>query len=406
MPEAARPRALFVTPEAPYPIVGGGALRAASLLEYLARDYAVDVLVFRAPGARVDFPSGRIDRLLTIDLPHHSKHQAARLLRNGERLLRRSPPLMDRFAGFGSQVAELLADRPAYDLGVVEHFWCAPYWDQIGRRCRRTILDLHNIESAWHLGCSQAAEWPRSLAYGVFHRAALELERQWLPRYSLLLATSASDAARIRVIAPQSRVAIYPNAIPLIDAPRREEQDSIVFSGTLEYEPNRAAVRYFSSQIWPELRRKWPALKWRLVGRDPEAVRDYIRACPRIECTGAVDDAIAHLASAKVAVVPLLSGSGTRLKIIEAWAAGTPVVSTSLGAEGLPAVDGENILLADGSENFIGAVSRLLESAARRDRIGKAGRAQYEREFTWMAAWLALDREFGLLPTENNTTQE
>jgi len=105
-----------------------------------------------------------------------------------------------------------------------------------------------------------------------------------------------------------------------------------------------------------------------------------------------VDDAIAHLASAKVALAPILSGSGTRLKIIEAWAAGTPVVSTRLGAEGLPAVDGENILLADGSKNFTRAVSRLLESAAERERIGKGGRAQYEREFTWCAAWSALDR--------------
>jgi len=263
-------------------MVGGGALRAASLLEYLARSYTVDAVVFRAPGAAVEFPSGRIDRLLIIDLPHHSKRQAVRLLRNGERLLRRSPPLMDRFAGFGDQVADLLADGPAYDLGVVEHFWCAPYWEQIGGRCGRTILDLHNVESAWHLGCSQASDWPHSLAHGVFHRAALELERKWLPRYSLLLATSAADAGRVREIAPQARVAVYPNAIPLIDAPPREELDTIVFSGTLEYEPNRAAVRYFSSQIWPDLRLKWPGLRWRLVGRDPESVREYVCGCSRI----------------------------------------------------------------------------------------------------------------------------
>jgi glycosyltransferase involved in cell wall biosynthesis len=391
--EPARRRALFVTPEAPYPMVGGGALRAASLLEYLARSHSVDAIVFRAPDAGIDFPSGLIDRLLVIDLPRHSKHLAARALRNGHRLLRRSPPLIDRFAGFGSPIAAFVRDRPPYDVAVVEHFWCAPYWEQIGARCRRTILDLHNIESAWHLGCGQASDWPHALAHGVFQRAALDLERQWLPRYSLLLAASAPDAQRVSSIAPQARVAIYPNTIPLIEVPAREEQDNIVFSGTLEYEPNRTAVRFFRSQIWPGLERRWPDLKWRLVGRAPEAVERYIRGCPRIECTGAVDDAIAHLATAKVAVVPLLSGSGTRLKIIEAWAAGTPVVSTSLGAEGLPALDGENILLADGSESFTRAVSRLLEFAEERERIGRAGRAQYEREFTWDSAWAALDRD-------------
>ena len=88
--------------------------------------------------------------------------------------------------------------------------------------------------------------------------------------------------------------------IHFVDLPVREEQDIIVFSGTLEYEPNRTAVRYFSGEIWPALQRKWPNLKWRLVGRDPEAVRKYVRGVPEIECTGRVDDAIPHLAAAKV----------------------------------------------------------------------------------------------------------
>jgi glycosyltransferase involved in cell wall biosynthesis len=382
-------RALFIAPEAPYPLHGGGALRSASLVEYLARSYSVDAIVFHTPGSPVVFPPGCLNRLLTIELPQHSRSSTARLLRNGRRLLRQMPPLVDRFSGFGARVAEFLED---YDLGVVEHFWCAPYVDQIGPRCRRTILDLHNIESAWHSGCGKVARWPHSLAHEVFHRAALDMERQWLPRYSLLLATSEQDAGRIRRIAPQTGVAVYPNSIPLLDCPPREELDLLVFSGTLEYEPNRTAVRYFTEEIWPALRRQWPSLRWRLVGRNPEAVQRHVAGDPRIECTGPVDDAIGHLSAAKVAVVPLLSGSGTRLKIIEAWAAGTAVVSTSVGAEGLPARHGENILLADSPESFASAVTLLLGSPVERQRIGRAGREQYEREFTWNAAWSALDR--------------
>ena len=387
-------RALFVAPEAPYPLAGGGALRAASLLEYLAQSYAVDAIVFHTPDAGVAIPSGRVDRLDTIELPRHSKRYAARALRNGRRLLRRSPPLVDRFGGFGARIASLLADRPPYDLAVMEHFWCAPYWEQIAPHCRRTVLDLHNIESAWHLGCGKVAPWPQSAAHGIFYRAAIDLERRWLPRYSLLLAASAEDAERVRQVAPGARVAIYPNTIPFIDCPPREEQDIIVFSGTLEYEPNRTAVRYFTAEIWPLLRVKWPGLKWRLVGRNPEAVRRYVSGDPRIECTGPVDDAIRYLAAAKVAVAPLLSGSGTRLKIVEAWAAGAPVVSTTVGAEGLPARHGENILLADDPESFAAAVSQLLESPSERERIGRRGREQFERELSWKAAWCALDREF------------
>src|SRR5947209_7523812 len=113
---AERPRALILAPEAPYPMIGGGSLRAASLLEYLARSYSVDAVVFHQPHDTVAFPPGRIDRLFAIELPRHSKHQAARALRNGHRLLKRSPPLVDRFAGFGAQLAAFLEDQPPYDL--------------------------------------------------------------------------------------------------------------------------------------------------------------------------------------------------------------------------------------------------------------------------------------------------
>jgi glycosyltransferase involved in cell wall biosynthesis len=111
----------------------------------------------------------------------------------------------------------------------------------------------------------------------------------------------------------------------------------------------------------------------------------------RIQVQGPVDDAIRELARAKVAVVPVLAGSGTRLKILEAWAAGVPVVSTTLGAEGLGARDGESLLLADGGPAFAEAVSRLLACMDLRQRVGAAGRLLLEKEFTWEAAWKKLD---------------
>jgi glycosyltransferase involved in cell wall biosynthesis len=92
-----------------------------------------------------------------------------------------------------------------------------------------------------------------------------------------------------------------------------------------------------------------------------------------------------------VAVVPLLTGSGTRLKILEAWAAGLPVVSTALGVEGLPVRDGETALLADSAEAFAAAVTRLLTCKELRQEIGSAGRLLLEKEFTWETAWKKLD---------------
>jgi polysaccharide biosynthesis protein PslH len=128
-----------------------------------------------------------------------------------------------------------------------------------------------------------------------------------------------------------------------------------------------------------------------LLGKNTEAVRKFTFGDPRIEVVGPVDDAIVELARAKVAVVPLLAGSGTRLKILEAWAAGVPVVSTSIGAEGLPARDGEHLLLADGAAKFAETVSSLLASRDMRCKIARAGRLLLEKEFTWETAWEKLD---------------
>jgi glycosyltransferase involved in cell wall biosynthesis len=143
--------------------------------------------------------------------------------------------------------------------------------------------------------------------------------------------------------------------------------------------------------VWPRLREQWPGLAWRLLGKNPSAVRQFTSGDDRIEVIGAVSDAVTELARAKVAVVPLLAGSGTRFKILEAWAARVPVVSTIIGAEGLPVHDGEDVLLADTAEDFAAAVSRLLESPELRRKLARAGRLLLEKEFLWETAWKDLD---------------
>jgi glycosyltransferase involved in cell wall biosynthesis len=278
---------------------------------------------------------------------------------------------------------------------VIEHFWCAPYYDQVAPSCACTVLDLHNIESALHQRCAlteNTAGGARltTWAHRVFERASLDLERHWLPRFSHVLAASESDAARARAISPGASVRVYPNALPPRPMPTATRRDVIVFSGNMEYHPNQAAVRFFRREIWPLLRDRRPELVWRLVGKNPEAVRAFTSGDPRIECSGPVEDAVKELAQAKVAVVPLLAGSGTRLKILEAWAAGTSVVSTTIGAEGLPVCDGEHLLLADGPSDFAGAVERLLACSDLRDKLAAAGRALLDKEFTWAKAWQRL----------------
>ncbi|MBZ5620159.1 MAG: glycosyltransferase [Acidobacteriia bacterium] len=383
-----RPSALLLAPETPYPLAGGGALRTASLLHHLSRTYQVDLIVFRQPGAAdpaPQLPAGLVRHVWVIRLPQNGRSLLARVLRNAGRVTRGVPPLVDRFSGFERPIEEALQGRQ-YEIGIIEHSWCAPYWEQVSKVCARTILDLHNVESTLHARSAHVERLGTAFAHRVFGHASLELERDWLPRFWQVLAPSEHDAELARAIAPGARVAVYPNAIPATPLPPPGNEDVIVFSGNMEYHPNRSAVRFFRREVWPLLRERWPGLIWRLVGKNPQAVRQFTSGDSRIEVQGQVDDAVRELARARLAVVPLLAGSGTRLKVLEAWAAGLPVVSTTMGAEGLPARDGEHILLADSASAFAAAVSRLLACTDLRTKLGMAGRLLLEKEFTWEAA--------------------
>jgi glycosyltransferase involved in cell wall biosynthesis len=383
--------ALVLAPEAPYPLAGGGALRTASLIQYLARTRPVDLILFRQPGAPdPQLPPGLVRRASTIQLPPTGRGHVARAVRNSARMVRRVPPLADRFAGFGREVSEAIGGE-RYAIGLIEHSWCAPYWEQMAPACQRTVLDLHNIESLLHARCAAVEGAATAFAHRIFRDASLALERTWLPRFSQVLTASSADADAALAIAPAAHVAVYPNAVPWVPQPRQADENVVVFSGNMEYHPNLSAVRFFRGEVWPLLRQRWPELIWRLVGKNPAAVSRFTSGDTRIEVIGEVDDAVRELARARVAVVPLLAGSGTRFKILEAWSAGVPVVSTTIGAEGLPARDGENLLIADGAPAFAETVTRVLENANLRRNLGHAGRLLLEQEFTWDSAWKKLD---------------
>jgi len=382
--------ALFLSPEAPYPAVGGGALRSASLLEYLSHHYTVDAVLFahshsRAPASAL--PPGKVRRSIEIELRDHSRATAARALRNAKRLFLNRPPLFDRFSGRQQQVAAFAAGQ-TYAVAVVEHFWCAPYLEPLRSSAAKIILDLHNIESAWHASLAAVSKPTDALAHRRFSRAYQELEKQWLPRFHSILV--ASEADRQRILPLNRQVFVYPNAIPTIREAKRVEEDVIAFSGNLEFEPNRAAVAFFAAQVWPLLRSRFPALRWRIIGKNPDAVAKLVAHDSSIQLIGPVDDAVSYLARAKVAVVPILAGSGTRIKILEAWAAGTPVVSTTAGAEGLDAGDGRHLLLADSPSAFADGVTKLLRDPVLRARLGQAGQALCQERYTWQAAWSQL----------------
>ncbi len=390
--------ALILSPEAPYPLAGGGAMRTSALLHYLAERFAADLVVFAqdgAPDPAEALPPGLVREAKTIRLPFHRRSGLARIYRNTSRLLRGRLPLMDRFTeahSFG-RVEDVLRGR-RYAAAVVEHFWCAEYLPLL-RRCADVVaLNLHNVESALHAGCARTEPWPQNLGHRLFERHALRAERELFGGFDVVLAASGADADRVRSISPAVRVETVPNSIPLQPLPRVPEAEAIAFSGNLEYHPNVSAVRFFATQVWRRLRAKRPGLVWRLIGKNPHAVQDIVGSLPGVELTGEVSDAVEELAKCRLTVVPVLAGSGTRVKIVEAWAAGRAVVSSPIGAEGLPIEDGKHIVLAQSPDEWVKQVLKLLEDSDRRRALGAEGRALYERELSWPAAWRRLDRLF------------
>ncbi|MCC6389186.1 MAG: glycosyltransferase [Bryobacterales bacterium] len=390
-------RVLFVSPEAPYPLTGGGALRTASLLEYFARRSNLDVVLFAVEGASDPeefLPPGLIRNVCKLRLPSHSKHPLARMTRNTARLLRGVPPLLDRFSGQQEPLSRWLEGR-RYDAAIVEHFWCAPYAPLVRSHASRVYLDLHNIESEWHTRAASTSPWPLSLGHRAFAHSNSRLERRLAPLFDGILVTSSRDATHLP---SHPRLIIYPNAIPRHPLPQTAKDSSLVFSGNLEYCPNQEAVRFFHGCVWPMLQKKYPQLRWRILGKNPNALPASVKADPSVLLSGPVPHAVPELARSQIAIVPVLGGSGTRVKILEAWAAGLPVVSTTIGAEGLEAVPGQHLLLADTPAELSASISGLLESPCRRAQLGAAGRTLYEGHYTWEAAWRTLDRENALLP--------
>jgi glycosyltransferase involved in cell wall biosynthesis len=355
----------------------------------------VDITLFierQSPDPLLSFPAGLARRISIIELEHHSRSTAARHWRAVRRVAKNRPPLIDRFSGYQRQVAGSIAGK-RYDLAIIEHIWCAPYIEQVRDHAEYVLLDAHNIESTWHAEIAKSSGPVQRLAFRRFARACRKFERNWLPKFDSVLVTSEDDAKRV----PEADTIVYPNALPFVARPVRRERQVIVFTGNLEYEPNITAVRYFKEKIWPVVRERVPDVVWEIAGKNADSIRPIVSGDERICVSGSMDDAIATIARAKIAIVPLLSGSGTRFKILEAWAAGTPVISTRIGAEGLPYRAGEHLLICEEPYEFAEAIVFLLSAPEACAQLSEAGRELYEARYTWDSAWSTLDHELRAL---------
>jgi glycosyltransferase involved in cell wall biosynthesis len=249
------------------------------------------------------------------------------------------------------------------------------------------IVNEHNVEHLILRRYLQCESNPLYLAYAWIEAEKLQRwERTVCARAALVLACSEHDRQELVRLYPGANVAVVPNVVDCSDYKPSPFGNgaTVLYTGGMDWYPNRDAVQFFAFSILPEIQRHIPGVQFVVAGRNPSPdFQAQFTGVSGLTFTGTVPDMRPELAKAAVVVVPLRIGSGTRLKILEAAAMGKPIVSTRLGAEGLDFVDGKEILLADDSAAFASAVVELLNSPHRWEQLGAMARRRVEQSYDY-----------------------
>jgi glycosyltransferase involved in cell wall biosynthesis len=265
-----------------------------------------------------------------------------------------------------------------------------------GRPPPRLVLDEHNIE--FDLARQQARNQmglARRIYNSIDWRKLRREEVEIWTRFDGVAFCSAADEARARTLVPSIRSVVVPNAVDAEffqprPADRPSDGRTVMFFGAINYFPNVDGLRYLLREVWPLIEKSHPQARLKIVGQQPTPEILAYQG-PRVEVAGKVDDLRPHLASAAISIVPLRIGGGTRFKVLEAMAMAKPVVSTSLGAEGIDAESGRHLLLADDASALAAAVGLLLDDPQLGARLGVEARALVEKRYSWDTAAHALE---------------
>lgn len=374
-----------MTHEVPRPIWGAG-IRNFQLLRVLARHHHVRLLAVVDDATVAAEQAEELRDLVTevtlVPLPGraHKRVQQLKFALTGQSYLLTefSPPE-------AAAALTALHEREPVDVVLFESILPAGTAVPPGAR---VIVDQHNIEHEMLRRIVEAERQPLRKVYNWLEYRRLragELER--CGRAAAVTVTSERERRLLEELLPAVSPIVIPNGVDL-DAftPRQREDETpgrVVFTGTLGYYPNVQAVQHFARAIWPAVRAAVPEATWQIVGSHPSAEVRHLGELPGVTVTGTVPQVQPYLAAAAVVVVPILTGAGTRLKVLEALAMGKAVVTTSIGCEGLGLVTGEHAIIADEPETFADAVVGLLRDGARRAVLARLGRALVEQRYGW-----------------------
>jgi sugar transferase (PEP-CTERM/EpsH1 system associated) len=385
-------RLLFLTPQFPYPPHKGTTLRNYNVMVRLAQRHTIDLLSFTDDSAspRPSPLNQLCRRIATVMLPIRATSRRAL-----DTLLSTWPDMGLRLWSpeFRQQLAAWLRTG-AYDVIQVEGLELARYVLNSDKGQGRIIFDDHNAEYILQKRIAEAEiathGWNAGAVYSTIQwRKLRRFERQVCQQADRVVCVSEADADAVRQLDAALQPHVIPNGVDT-EFYRRENvtplelpPHSLVFTGTMDFRPNVDAMLWFAHDVLPLVKRDVPDVHLYIVGQRPHARLEVLRADPAVTITGAVEDTRPYTSAAQVYVVPLRMGGGTRLKLLEALALQTPIVSTTLGAEGFAVTSGQELLLVDDAAAFARAIVELLADRDRAQALGAAGRSFAVQHYDW-----------------------
>ena len=396
-------RVLQFAPRVCWPLDTGAKLRNYHLARVLAQRSHVSLLAF----SDQEQSSPNLTELYeqVIMVARDSAYTFPKLVRGA---LGKTPlPVLNYTTESMKRALSRVLSENYFDIIQIESIHLMAYLAIIRAAAQKPIVvcDWHNLES--ELMRRYSEQEPSRLRRAYADRTARlmsEFEQRAVREFDAHVVVSQRDEQRLRDLNPGARILLIENGVDTafysdLGARAESEARRIVFVGSMDYHANIDGVVDFAREVWPRLRERRPELVFTVVGKDPAPEVRELAKIAGIEVTGTVDDVRPFYREAIAAVVPLKVGGGSRLKILEAMAAGVPVVSTTLGAEGLGVRHDENILIADSNEELAEAIISLVESGSQRRDLIEAGRALVSRRYDWSSLGASLFRAYEELLT-------
>ena len=370
--------------------------RGYYFLRALARHHTVSLLSL-VDGTEAEAYGGRLPvedlahrvQLIPRNMPHFKRLQQLLSVARGRSYSLHMFALKEVQAALDTMLA-----RDHYDAVFFESALTAGYRLPAGVQ---VIIDQHNIEHEllqriYKQEKQGLRKWYNWYEYRLVKQAEIERCR----KADLILVTSERERQILKALLPENLIEVVRIGVDVEAFSEilgvQEVPHQIIFTGTMNYYPNINAVLLFAQQCWPLIRAQVPDATWQIVGKNPPPEVWKLGELPGVTVTGTVPDVRPYLAASAVAIAPLQIGSGTRVKILEAFAMRKAVVSTTLGYEGLAVESGKHLLKADQPEEFVQTVVELLDNPSRCIALGNAGRALVEAEYSWEQAGAQLLR--------------